>query len=109
MMPSNLKGTKDFLPEEFSKRNYVIDVLKKNFKTYGFEEISTPSLEKNTTLLGKYGDEGDRLIFKVLNSGDKIKKADLESFQKKDFLKLERIFYGIQIKKSNFIERRNFS
>ena len=87
MMPSNLKGTKDFLPEEFSKRNYVVDVLKKNFKAYGFEEISTPSLEKNTTLLGKYGDEGDRLIFKVLNSGDKIKKADLESFQKKDFSK----------------------
>ncbi len=87
MKPSTPKGTKDFLPKELSKRNYVIDVLKKNFEAYGFEEINTPSLENNSTLLGKYGDEGDRLIFRVLNSGDKIKKADLESFQKKDFTK----------------------
>ena len=85
MKPSTPKGTKDFLPKELSKRSYVIDVLKKNFEAYGFEEINTPSLENNSTLLGKYGDEGDRLIFRVLNSGDKIKKADLESFQKKDF------------------------
>jgi len=87
MKPSTPKGTKDFLPKELSKRNYVIDVLKKNFEAYGFDEIDTPSLENNSTLLGKYGDEGDRLIFRVLNSGDKIKKADLESFQKKDFTK----------------------
>ena len=87
MKPSTPKGTKDFLPKELSKRNYVIDVLKKNFEAYGFEEINTPSLENNSTLLGKYGEEGDRLIFRVLNSGDKIKKADLESFQKKDFTK----------------------
>ena len=87
MKPSTPKGTKDFLPKELSKRNYVIDVLKKNFEVYGFEEINTPSLENNSTLLGKYGYEGDRLIFKILNSGDKIKKADLESFQKKDFTK----------------------
>ena len=87
MKPSTPKGTKDFLPKELSKRNYVIDVLKKNFEAYGFEEINTPSLENNSTLLGKYGYEGDRLIFRVLNSGDKIKKADLESFQKKDFTK----------------------
>ena len=87
MKPSTPKGTKDFLPKELSKRNYVIDVLKKNFEAYGFEEINTPSLENNSTLLGKYGDEGDRLIFRVLNSGDKIKKADLESFQKKIFTK----------------------
>ncbi len=87
MKPSTPKGTKDFLPKELSKRSYVIDVLKKNFEAYGFEEINTPSLENNSTLLGKYGDEGDRLIFRVLNSGDKIKKADLESFQKKDFTK----------------------
>ena len=87
MKPSTPKGTKDFLPKELSKRNYVIDVLKKNFQAYGFEEINTPSLENNSTLLGKYGDEGERLIFRLLNSGDKIKKADLESFQKKDFTK----------------------
>ena len=85
MKPSNPKGTKDFLPEELSKRNYVVDVLKRNFSSYGFQEISTPSVENSQTLLGKYGDEGDKLVFRILNSGDKIKKADLESFKKKNF------------------------
>lgn len=80
--PSNPKGTRDFLPLELSKRNYILDVLVKNFKLFGFSQIETPALEKNTTLLGKYGNEGDRLIFKILNSGEKLKKADIESLQK---------------------------
>ena len=66
MKPSNPKGTKDFLPEELSKRNYVVDVLKRNFSSYGFQEISTPSVENSQTLLGKYGDEGDKLVFRIL-------------------------------------------
>ena len=64
-----------FLPLELSKRNYIINVLRKSFKNFGFSEIETPALEKNSTLLGKYGNEGDRLVFKILNSGDKVKKT----------------------------------
>jgi len=79
--PSNPKGTRDFLPLELSKRNYIINILRKNFKNFGFSEIETPALEKSSTLLGKYGNEGDRLVFKILNSGDKVKKADISSFE----------------------------
>lgn len=78
---SNPKGTRDFLPFELSKRNYILDILKKNFQLFGFSQIETPALEKNTTLLGKYGNEGDRLVFKILNSGDKLKKADINSLK----------------------------
>ena len=79
--PSNPKGTRDFLPLELSKRNYIINILRKNFKNFGFSEIETPALEKSSTLLGKYGNEGDRLVFKILNSGNKVKKADISSFE----------------------------
>lgn len=79
--PSNPKGTRDFLPSNLSKRNYILDVIKKNFLLFGFLEIETPALEKNSTLLGKYGNEGDRLIFKILNSGEKVKKANISAFQ----------------------------
>ena len=82
--PSNPKGTRDFLPTELSKRNYIIDILKKNFKNFGFSEIETPALEKNSTLLGKYGNEGDRLVFKILNSGEKVKKADINALNSND-------------------------
>jgi histidyl-tRNA synthetase len=79
--PSNPKGTRDFLPSTLSKRNYIIDIIKDNFKLFGFLEIETPALEKNSTLLGKYGKEGDRLVFKILNLGDKVKKADVNSLK----------------------------
>ena len=82
--PSNPKGTRDFLPSELSKRNYIIDILKKNFKNFGFSEIETPALEKTSTLLGKYGNEGDRLVFKILNSGEKVKKADIIALKSND-------------------------
>ena len=82
--PSNPKGTRDFLPLELSKRNYIINILRKNFKNFGFSEIETPALEKSSTLLGKYGNEGDRLVFKILNSGDKVKKADISSLESGD-------------------------
>ena len=81
---SNPKGTRDFLPTELSKRNYIIDILKKNFKNFGFSEIETPALEKTSTLLGKYGNEGDRLVFKILNSGEKVKKADINALNSND-------------------------
>ncbi len=68
--PSIPKGTRDFSPEEMAKRNYIFDTIKSVFKTYGFQPIETPAMENLSTLLGKYGDEGDKLLFKILNSGD---------------------------------------
>ncbi len=74
--PGLPKGTRDFSPIEVEKRNYIFNVIKKHFKTYGFQPIETPSFENSSTLMGKYGEEGDRLIFKILNSGDYLKKVD---------------------------------
>ncbi len=74
--PSIPKGTRDFTPEIMLRRNYIIDIIKSEFKHYGFAPIETPSMEKSSTLMGKYGEEGDRLIFKILNSGDYLKKID---------------------------------
>lgn len=77
--PAIPKGTRDFLPSEVARRTYIFDTIKRVFKTYGFAPIETPSFELSTTLMGKYGEEGDRLIFRILNSGDKMKKADVEA------------------------------
>jgi len=77
--PAIPKGTRDFLPSEVARRTYIFDTIKSVFKTYGFAPIETPSFELSTTLMGKYGEEGDRLIFRILNSGDKMKKADVEA------------------------------
>lgn len=74
--PSIPKGTRDFSPVQMVRRNYIFDTIKKSFIKYGFLPIETPSMENLKTLTGKYGDEGDKLIFKVLNSGDYLKKAD---------------------------------
>jgi histidyl-tRNA synthetase len=74
--PSIPKGTRDFTPGEVSRRNYIISAVKKHFETFGFQPIETPSFENLDTLLGKYGEEGDRLIFKILNSGDFMNKVD---------------------------------
>ena len=75
--PAIPKGTRDFLPKEVAKRNYMFAIIKEVFRCYGYAPIETPSFELSTTLLGKYGDEGDRLIFRILNSGEKMRKADL--------------------------------
>ena len=77
--PSIPKGTRDFLPMEVSRRNYIFTTITKAYEKYGFSPIETPSFELSTTLLGKYGEEGDRLIFRILNSGEKMKKADLDA------------------------------
>ncbi|WP_228235742.1 histidine--tRNA ligase [Allomuricauda sp. M10] len=82
--PSIPKGTRDFSPEEVSKRNYIIQTIKKHFEAYGFQPIETPSFENSETLMGKYGDEGDRLIFKILNSGDFISKVDDVTYSSKN-------------------------
>lgn len=74
--PTLPKGTRDFSPQEMVKRNYIFDTIKTVFKKYGYAEIQTPSMENLATLTGKYGDEGDKLIFKILNSGDFLSKVD---------------------------------
>ena len=85
--PNTPKGTRDYSSEVLLKRNYLKKILQKAFESFAFEPLETPSFEKLSTLTGKYGDEGDRLIFKILNSGEKLKKADLNSFKENDLKK----------------------
>jgi histidyl-tRNA synthetase len=77
--PSIPKGTRDFLPLDVAKRTYLFSVIRKVFHLHGFLPIETPSFELSQTLMGKYGEEGDRLIFRILNSGEKVKKADIQA------------------------------
>jgi histidyl-tRNA synthetase len=70
MKPSIPKGTRDFSPGELMKRNYIFDTVKSVFRLYGYQPLETPAKENLSTLLGKYGDEGDKLLFRILNSGD---------------------------------------
>ncbi len=84
MKPSLPKGTRDFSPLEVAKRNYIMQIMKHNFEKYGYQPIETPSFENSETLMGKYGEEGDRLIFKILNSGDFLDKISSEELQEKN-------------------------
>jgi histidyl-tRNA synthetase len=77
MKPTLPKGTRDFSPLEMSRRNYIFDTIRAVFRTYGYQQIETPAMENLSTLTGKYGDEGDKLIFKILNSGDFKKDVDV--------------------------------
>ena len=86
--PSIPKGTRDFSPTEVAKRHYIIQIIKSNFEKFGFQPIETPSFENSETLMGKYGEEGDRLIFKILNSGDYLAKANATHLESKDSTKL---------------------
>lgn len=88
MKPSLAKGTRDFSPIEMEKRNYIFDTIKAVFTKYGYQEIQTPSFENLSTLTGKYGDEGDKLIFKILNSGDYLAKAPEALLAAKESAKL---------------------
>ncbi len=75
--PRISKGTRDFLPSDVQKREYIFGMMRSVFRKYGYQAIETPSIELTSTLMGKYGDEGDRLIFRILNSGEKVTKADI--------------------------------
>lgn len=86
--PSIPKGTRDFSPSEVVKRTYIMDIIKSHFVRFGFNPIETPSFENSDTLMGKYGEEGDRLIFKILNSGDYLAKANDEFLTEKNSTKL---------------------
>ena len=79
MKPTIPKGTRDYHPAIVLKRNYITDIIRDVFTKYGYLEIQTPSFEKRETLSGKYGNEGDRLIFNILNSGEKVRKADINA------------------------------
>ncbi|MCK9411905.1 MAG: histidine--tRNA ligase [Prolixibacteraceae bacterium] len=85
--PSIPKGTRDFSPLEMARRNYIFDTVKAVFKLYGFQQIETPALENLSTLTGKYGEEGDKLLFKILNSGDFLAKANENDLSAKNSLK----------------------
>ncbi len=86
--PSIPKGTRDFSPVEMAKRNYIFDTIKEVFRLYGYQQIETPSLENLSTLMGKYGEEGDKLLFKILNSGDYLKDAPEQLLASKDSVHL---------------------
>ena len=84
--PSIPKGTRDFSPIEMAKRNYIFNTIKEVFLLYGFQQIETPAMENLSTLMGKYGEEGDKLLFKMLNSGDYLKNAPAEMLEQHDYI-----------------------
>lgn len=86
--PSIPKGTRDFGPLETARRNYIFDTIRKAFKLFGYTPIETPAMENLSTLMGKYGDEGDKLLFRILNSGDFLKEVSDDELAAKDSLKL---------------------
>ncbi|WP_369049440.1 histidine--tRNA ligase [Tenacibaculum sp. UWU-22] len=88
MKPSIPKGTRDFSPTEVAQRTYIFNIIKTTFEAFGFQPIETPSFEKSETLMGKYGEEGDRLIFKILNSGDYLNKVDERLLEEKNSQKI---------------------
>ncbi len=88
MKPSIPKGTRDFTPQEMAKRNYIFNTIKDVFRLYGFQQIETPAMENLSTLMGKYGDEGDKLLFKILNSGDFLSNVSDEELSEKNSVQL---------------------
>ena len=86
--PSIPKGTRDFSPIEMARRNYIFDTIKKAFKLFGYKQIETPAMENLSTLMGKYGEEGDKLLFKILNSGDFLKSVSDEEVGERNLPRL---------------------
>ena len=86
--PSIPKGTRDFSPNEMARRNYIFDTVKRVFQLYGFQQIETPAMENLSTLMGKYGEEGDKLLFKILNSGDYLAGVGSEDLVQQNSTKL---------------------
>ena len=112
MKPSIPKGTRDFSSTTLAKRNYIFSTIQQAFETFGFAPIETPSFENSSTLMGKYGEEGDRLIFKILNSGDYFSVSDriikddnyIDRSFKIDFFKG---FYKMYIEEDNLLSKMN--
>ena len=105
--PSLPKGTRDFGPDEMKKRNYVFNIFKKTFSLFGFNSIETPSLENIEILNGKYGDEGDKLIFRILNSGEFLKKVDninnVSSSELKNLISSKGLRYDLTVPLARFV------
>jgi histidyl-tRNA synthetase len=105
MKPTLPKGTRDFSPLEMSRRNYIFDTIRAVFRTYGYQPIETPAMENLSTLTGKYGDEGDKLIFKVLNSGDFKKDVDfsLEAPKLTSFISEKALRYDLTVPFARYV------
>ncbi len=86
--PSIPKGTRDFSPIEMARRNYIFDTIKSVFRLFGYQQIETPAMENLSTLMGKYGEEGDKLLFKILNSGDFLKNVDDAEITERNLVRL---------------------
>ncbi len=103
MKPSIPKGTRDFSPTEIANRNYIFNTIKAAFETFGFQPIETPSFENSSTLMGKYGEEGDRLIFKILNSGDYLGSVKNDIVHYSEFEKLASLIFNELKEKANYL------
>ena len=86
--PTTPKGTRDFSTVEMARRNYIFDTIREVFRLFGFRQIETPAMENLSTLMGKYGEEGDKLLFKILNSGDYLKSVDRSLINSGDTVRL---------------------
>ncbi|MDE6526729.1 MAG: ATP phosphoribosyltransferase regulatory subunit, partial [Muribaculaceae bacterium] len=86
--PTIPKGTRDFSTVEMARRNYIFDTIREVFRLFGFRQIETPAMENLSTLMGKYGEEGDKLLFKILNSGDYLKGVDRALIDNGDTVRL---------------------
>lgn len=108
--PSIPKGTRDFSPVEMARRNYIFDTIKSVFALYGFQQIETPAMENLSTLMGKYGEEGDKLLFKILNSGDwmtplreQTAKADLSIGKATNLVSEKGLRYDLTVPFARFV------
>ncbi len=86
--PSIPKGTRDFSPAEMGRRNYIFDTIRQVFKLHGYRPIETPAMENLSTLMGKYGEEGDKLLFRILNSGEYLRGVDHSLVENEDYPRL---------------------
>ena len=105
--PSIPKGTRDFSPAEMMRRQYIFDTIKRVFRTYGFAPLETPSMENLSTLLGKYGDEGDKLLFKILNSGDYAAKLAPEELTQASKICEKGLRYDLTVPFARYVVQHN--
>ena len=101
--PSIPKGTRDFSPEEMMRRTYIFDTIKSVFRLFGYAPLETPSMENLSTLLGKYGDEGDKLLFKILNSGDYGAKLSEEELRQASKISEKGLRYDLTVPFARYV------
>ena len=101
--PTIPKGTRDFSPEEMMRRTYIFDTIKSVFRLFGYAPLETPSMENLSTLLGKYGDEGDKLLFKILNSGDYGAKLSEEELRQASKISEKGLRYDLTVPFARYV------